>query len=78
MTDATAARPAGAKAAHPLDGVEKGSVGPNEVRVYNVKTKKLKVVGLRTAAELGSGWKQIQLHGDKPETVLKRIAKLKK
>ncbi len=69
--------PTAKKPAHVLDGVEKGSVGKDEVRVYNIKTGKMQKVGKRTAGGLTSDWKTVQVHGDKPETVLKRVAKLK-
>ena len=75
MTAATP--PTAKKASHVLDGVEKGSVGKDEVRLYNVKTKQVKKVGKRTAGGLSSDWKTVQMHGDKPESVLKRVAKLK-
>ena len=75
MTAATP--PTAKKPAHVLDGVEKGSVGKDEVRMYNVKTKAVKIFGKRTAGSLGSDWKTVQSHGEKPEAVLKRVAKLK-
>lgn len=66
-------------AAHVLDGVENSSVGPDEARVYNTETGRMKVVGARATVEgLPRAWKVIQMHGDKPEKVLQRIAKFKK
>ena len=75
MTSATP--PTAKKSAHVLDGVEKGSVGKDEIRVYNIKTGKVKIVGVRTHGSLSSDWKTVQVHGEKPESVLKRVAKLK-
>ena len=75
MTSATP--PTAKKPTHVLDGVEKSSVGKDEVRLYNVKTKTVRKFGKRTAGSLSSDWKTVQMHGDKPESVLKRVAKLK-
>jgi hypothetical protein len=75
MTAATP--PTAKKATHVLDGVEKGSLGKDEIRLYNTRTKKVKKFGKRTAGSLSSDWKTVQVHGDKPEAVLKRVAKLK-
>ena len=69
--------PTAKKPTHVLDGVEKSSVGKDEIRVYNIKTGAVKLVGVRTHGSLSSDWKTVQMHGEKPEAVLKRVAKLK-